>query len=138
MYLIKKTFYFLLFFLTVFACSGGGSSDGPAHSLQGNTFTVLGLEEVSAIATDCLDGGTGDLAAEPEDVDVTILFQDGFYSMAIDGESGLGNWSIVDSDTITLQTTNDATVEVDVTISGTNLTLTLTDEWVTDHCTGTA
>ena len=129
-----KTVWFLLL---VLGCSGGnGGSKGAAQSLEGHTFNVEGLEEITAMVNACQEGEDPDQIGTVEDVSMTATFFDDTYNMNVDGEIALGSWDIVDDDTILLVTTDAGTLEVDVAISESidTVTFTLTSNWITANC----
>lgn len=133
-----KNLLFFLLILLVCCSSDQNGVDETNENLLHKTFKIDGLEEITAIDTECATGGDGILESAVTQQVITMHFATTkTCDLTIDGQTGLCSWQAVDGNTITMDTTTEEELEMNYSIdSGINvLTLTLTSDWMQANCT---
>lgn len=136
--LFSTALILLGFFGTFPACGGGPSDEEQAEELEnnlsGNTYNAVGIEEITALFTDCEDGALDEEDPEVENFDITISFGPTVYTMNIEGEITIGGWEAVDEDTILIDTDEIEGLELDINIIDTTIFFDISEDWLTENC----
>lgn len=136
-------------FLVLLGCSNSNTTTEPGLELLEQTYFVKNLRNASAIAVDCLKGGTGKLSSDQEQTDspitITFLTIDS-YKLTIDGDPLTPNsWEALDDSTISLEINTGSLssgspekTNLDLAYSINSLTdvmtVLVTDDWQKENC----